>query len=135
MIWISNLGYEFVSEGMNVGWNEIMKIDAADSLCFERVPFDHPIWILYSSGTTGLPKAITHSQGGMLLEHLKYLHLQNDVHEGERFFWYSTTGWMMWNFVHASMLAGATAVLYDGSAAFPHLDFIWSLAYHLKLQH
>jgi len=135
VIWISNLGYEFVSEGMNVGWNEIMKIDAADSLCFERVPFDHPIWILYSSGTTGLPKAITHSQGGMLLEHLKYLHLQNDVHEGERFFWYSTTGWMMWNFVHASMLAGATAVLYDGSAAFPHLDFIWSLAEHLGLQH
>ena len=97
-------------------------------LVFEMVPFNHPIWVLYSSGTTGLPKAITHSVGGCLIEHLKYLTFHNDVKPGERFFWFSTTGWMMWNFVQASLLVGATIVLYDGSPAYPDLDVVWAFA-------
>jgi acetoacetyl-CoA synthetase len=115
-------------------WAKIIENQTA-SLSFTPVPFAHPIWILYSSGTTGLPKAITHSHGGMLLEHLKYLHFHNDVHPGERFFWYSTTGWMMWNFVQAALLAKATIVLYDGSPAYPDLNVLWKMAAALRVQH
>ena len=104
-------------------------------LLFEAVPFEHPIWVLYSSGTTGIPKAITHSQGGVLLEHLKYLYLQNDVKKGERFFWFATTGWMMWNFVQASLLAGATAVLYDGSPGYPDLNGLWAFSAAAGINH
>lgn len=114
-------------------WNDTFRPTSA--LHFEPVEFGHPIYILYSSGTTGIPKAITHSHGGNLLEHLKYLHFHNDVHPGERFFWFSTTGWMMWNFVNASMLAGAVPVLYDGSPGFPNLSRLWKLAEQAKINH
>lgn len=116
-------------------WDEIMHRPGAGALHFEPLPFDHPVWILYSSGTTGIPKAITHSHGGNLLEHLKYLHFHNDVHPGERFFWYSTTGWMMWNFTLASLLAGATIVLYDGSPGYPTLNVLWELAEKSRITH
>ncbi|MCP3930542.1 MAG: acetoacetate--CoA ligase [Bacteroidetes bacterium] len=115
-------------------WENAVSLHAAP-LVFEPVPFGHPIWILYSSGTTGAPKAITHSHGGVLLEHYKYLAFHNDVHPGERFFWFSTTGWMMWNFVQASFLMGATIVLYDGSPAFPDLDVLWKLAEEAGIHH
>ncbi len=118
-----------------ISWNEVIENHADAPLSFLPVPFDHPLWVLYSSGTTGVPKAITHSQGGNLLEHLKYTHLHNDIHPGERFFWFSTTGWMMWNFTLASMLAGATIVLYDGSPGFPDLNVLWELAEKTGIEH
>ena len=95
---------------------------------FVEVPFDHPLWVLYSSGTTGLPKAIMHGHGGIVLEHLKALGLHQDLGPADVFFWYTTTGWMMWNYLASGLLAGATVVLYDGSATYPGTDALWRLA-------
>jgi acetoacetyl-CoA synthetase len=97
-------------------------------LPFERVAFDHPLWVLYSSGTTGLPKAIVHGQGGILLEQLKTQHLHLDAQAGDRVFWFTTTGWMMWNFLVGVLLTPASIVLYDGSPGYPDLDALWELA-------
>ncbi len=133
VIQISVLG-DVPASGSFTSWEHVLALNP-DPLSFEPVDFNHPIWVLYSSGTTGKPKAITHSHGGVLLEHLKYLHFHNDVKPGENFFWFTTTGWMMWNFLQASLLAGATPVLFDGSPGYPDLNSLWELSEQIPIHH
>ncbi|MFJ8012479.1 acetoacetate--CoA ligase [Streptomyces sp. NPDC096339] len=114
-----------------VAWSDLTSATASSeegAPVFEAVPFDHPLWVLYSSGTTGLPKAIVQSQGGILLEHLKQLGLHCDLGPEDRFFWYTSTGWMMWNFLVSGLLTGTTVVLYDGSPGYPDTGAQWRIA-------
>jgi acetoacetyl-CoA synthetase len=114
-----------------VAWEDLLASPPEPG--FEAVPFDHPLYILYSSGTTGLPKAIVHGHGGILLEHLKALGLHTDLGPADRFFWFTTTGWMMWNYLVSGLAVGATIVCFDGDPAFPDLGALWRLAAEERL--
>lgn len=122
-------GRETIQNATN--WEELMNLNATVS--FEQVSFDHPLWVLYSSGTTGLPKAIVHSHGGILLEHLKALSLHGNLGPGDRFFWFTSTSWMMWNYLVGGLLTGSTIVLYDGSPSYPNMNALWDLAEKTKM--
>ena len=111
-----------------ITWHDLLASGEGATLEFEQVPFDHPLWVLYSSGTSGLPKAIVQRHGGILLEQLKKLNLHVDAQEGDRLFWFTTTGWMMWNFLIGGLLTPASIVLYDGSPGHPDMGVLWDLA-------
>ena len=115
-----------------LSWNSLLR--ASRDLEFETVPFNHPLWVLYSSGTTGLPKPIVQGQGGIMLEHLKMLSLHHDLRSGDRFFWFTTTGWMMWNYLVGGLLVGSTIVLFDGSPAYPDLNALWKMAADARIK-
>jgi acetoacetyl-CoA synthetase len=114
-----------------LGWDELLA-EPAD-LRYERVPFDAPLWILFSSGTTGRPKPIVQGHGGIVLEHIKQLVLHTDLTPDDSFFWFTTTGWMMWNLLVGGLLVGSTVVAYDGSAGYPDLTALWRLAENTEM--
>jgi acetoacetyl-CoA synthetase len=107
-------------------WEDLLATRA--ELTFDSLPFDHPLWVLYTSGSTGLPKPIVHGHGGILIEMLKAINLELNLKPGDRFFWHTTPGWSMWNFLVSSLLVGCTAVTYDGSPGWPDQQALWSLA-------
>ncbi|AOK56076.1 acetoacetyl-CoA synthetase [Burkholderia stagnalis] len=135
LIWLPNLADGVPADASSLpcavqAWDAMLSGPdvAPDAFRFERVGASHPLWIVFSSGTTGLPKAIVHSHAGMLVEHLKILHLHMDLRPGDVMFFYSTTGWMMWNMLVAALLTGASAVLYDGSPMHGGPECLWRLA-------
>jgi acetoacetyl-CoA synthetase len=110
-------------------WDDLLNSPAvaASEFEFEQLPFDHPLWILFSSGTTGLPKPICHGHGGIILEQLKHCRFNFDVADGDRLFFFTTTGWMMWNFLVSALLSNVVPVLYDGNPAWPTPDVLWKM--------
>ena len=133
IIWISE--NNFTLELGEVRWNDIQDLYQKEELTFEPLSFNHPIYILFSSGTTGKPKAIIHRQGGILLEHLKYLALHNEVKKGDKYFWYTSTGWMMWNFLQSAFIVGAIPVMYNGNPTYPDEHILWKLAENTASNH
>lgn len=126
---------ELTVELYSDAWYNVFDDYPAEDLSFERVSFDYPIWILYSSGTTGKPKAITHRTGGNLLEHYKALVLHQGVQAGENYLWYTTTGWMMWNYAISSLLCGATLCIFNGAINHNQHDSFWNFVKRCKVDH
>jgi acetoacetyl-CoA synthetase len=113
-----------------ISWRQLLARTTAsvETFAYEPVDFDHPLWILYSSGTTGLPKPIVHGHGGITLELLKFMHLHVDLQPDDRMFFYTTTGWMVWNLLLSALMTGAAVILYDGNPAYPNPDVLWRIA-------
>ncbi|KHL15093.1 acetoacetyl-CoA synthetase [Mumia flava] len=134
-VWVDYLGSRRGSTGggarPELGWDDL--VAEPGELTYERVPFDHPLYLLFSSGTTGLPKPIVHGHGGITLEHAKSLALELDLGPTDTFFWFSTTGWMMWNLLVSGLLVGSTVVMFDGNLAHPDTTTLWRLAGELGI--
>jgi acetoacetyl-CoA synthetase len=132
VVWLPYLDEKAEPKGIDnaIPWVALMDQPEVrrEQFAFQRVEYDHPIWILFSSGTTGLPKAIVHSHVGVLVEHLKLMHFHLGLKPGSNMFFYSTTGWMMFNLLVAALLTGSAATLYDGNPTYPTPDFLWKLA-------
>jgi acetoacetyl-CoA synthetase len=126
LVWLPYLDPHAPPPDGAVTWSVFTELPGP--LEFTRVPFDHPLYVLFSSGTTGLPKPILHGHGGITVEHLKALALHNDLGPEDVFFWFSTTGWMMWNYLVSGLGVGATVVMFDGSPAHPDITMLWRLA-------
>ena len=118
-----------------IGWQDFLSAHKPETMAFERFPFDHPLYILYSSGTTGVPKCIVHGVGGTLLQHVKEHRLHGDVNPGDRLFYFTTCGWMMWNWLASGLASGATLLLYDGSPFVGDGRILWDFAEQERMTH
>ena len=132
IIMVDYLG-ETIDSNKYIDWNDILNNNYNGKIDFAQLPFNHPLYIMYSSGTTGKPKSIVHSAGGTLIQHLKELRYHVDLNKGEKIFYYTTCGWMMWNWLASSLFFGSTIVLYDGSPFYPKVDSLLEIMNKINL--